>query len=50
MAQKIKIAGPYILILVLVALLIGFNFIMAYTQNVSTSVTVGGQEPTIKAV
>ncbi len=62
MAQKIKLAGPYLLILILVALLIGFNswdvlyggifkrFIAADTQNIATTVNIGGVEPTIKQV
>lgn len=53
MAQKVKTAGPYFLILALVALLIGFN---SWTGRVkagdtsTTTVAVGNAEPVVSSV
>ena len=47
MIEKIKTAKPYILILVLIALMVGFN---SLADTVSTSVTLSNQAPTVGEV
>ncbi|MFZ5559586.1 MAG: hypothetical protein ACOZAL_02225 [Patescibacteria group bacterium] len=52
MTQKINSASPYLMILVLVGLMIGFNYWSSKVRaaDVSTSVDVGNAAPTIGAI